>query len=291
MSRTPRFAAVAAALALAVGVLAGCPGQVVQQQMCGGCECGGACVGDDEPPPSPPDASDVHEVDVATPRPIDPLCATCPGGGLPDAPAPASACGIAPDGGRYDPDAGLGGALVACHVAPGSTVNTTCTPSGPGRDGQSCSTGSDCAAGFECTAAGTCRHYCCEGDVACGANSFCDIQPVAGAPSTDVPVCMPIDRPGCALLDPQACEPDETCAVIRADGTTGCVAVGSAKAGESCETEHCARDLVCLGFGATLRRCYELCLTESGNGAQCPQNLVCISTLPLFQDPRVGICQ
>jgi hypothetical protein len=92
--------------------------------------------------------------------------------------------------------------------------------------------------------------------------------------------------------DPYGCVASKTCAVVRADGTTGCVEVGSAKAGESCEIDHCARGLVCLGFGATMRQCFQLCDTGNGpNYGQCPNNTTCQAKLPWFQNPSVGICQ
>ena len=74
---------------------------------------------------------------------------------------------------------------------------------------------------------------------------------------------------------------------MREDGTDSCVAVGSATAGQSCETEHCAAGLVCLG--ATARTCYALC--EIIGAGQCPAPQTCKGGPPLFQDPGVGVCQ
>jgi hypothetical protein len=233
--------------------------------------------------------------------PSSPLCGVCPTGALPDDPITAKQCGLAPDGGAYDAKAGYDNAALACRVEPSSGNNQSqvmaaCATVGDGTEGAACHASSDCGTGLECVAGGVCRHYCCRGDVSCDDKHFCDIQSIATAASTKVPVCMLIDHKNCALLDDvpndfQGCPADETCAVVRGDGTTGCVDVGSAKAGDPCEQDHCGRDLVCLGFGATMRQCYQLCETNSTYGNQCPQGTTCQATLPLFQDPSVGICQ
>jgi hypothetical protein len=174
----------------------------------------------------------------------------------------------------------------ASGVAPG------CLPAGLGLDGALCSGPSSCAAAYECVggspgAFGTCRHYCCHGNDACNAEQFCDIQPVAVEQSINVPVCMPIDH--CILLaQPSSCPLKETCAVVREDGRTSCVATGYAKAGQSCDTEHCAAGLVCLG-SAGERTCFALCSTRTPT--QCTSTQKCQGGLPLFPDPDVGICQ
>jgi hypothetical protein len=252
--------------------------------------------GEDSPQTPPSDGG-------AGAYPSSPLCSVCPTGALPDDPITAKQCGIAPDGGTYDAKAGYDNAPLACRVEPSvsmngqqGTVMSACATVGDGNEGAACHSGSECATSLECVAGGACRHYCCRGDVSCSSDKFCDIQSIAMAAATKVPVCMPLVHPGCALLDDvpndsMGCPADSTCAVVRGDGTTGCVGVGSAKAGDPCEQDHCGRDLVCLGFGATMRQCYQLCKTDSTYGNQCPQNTTCQATLPLFQDPSVGICQ
>jgi len=110
-----------------------------------------------------------------------------------------------------------------------------------------------------------------------------------------VPVCMPLRQ--CELVaaldlegglpQPATCPSGQTCAVVREDGATSCVAIGTATAGQSCETEHCAAGFVCLG--ATVRTCYALCLmTDPG---PCPAPQACKGGPPLFADPGVGVCQ
>jgi hypothetical protein len=222
----------------------------------------------------------------------------------PDSPETASSCHVAPDGGAYDPSAGYGGDTLACRVQPASSIAsdgvglpTACSVAGPGTAGETCTEATDCAAAFDCVGMGTCRHYCCAGNGQCGAQEFCDIQPLAAATTTKVPVCMPIVIPGCSLRSElpdapasatPACSKGQTCAIVREDGTTGCVEAGGKAAGEPCNTDHCADGLVCLG-ALNARLCYALCST-SASGA-CPSPMTCQGGLPLFQDPTVGVCR
>ena len=195
-----------------------------------------------------------------------PLCkASHAAGCYPDDPGTAQTCGLAPDGGVFDPDAGYDDDVLGCHVEPmneSDVVESKCTPAGTGGDGAACQQSQDCAAGYECVGNGVCRHYCCAGNSACTQKQFCDIQPMATASTTAVPVCMPIGR--CDLLLQGSCPQEETCAIVRDDGTTSCVAIGSAKAGASCDTQHCGVDLVCLGT-PDQRHCYQLCHTATGS--------------------------
>jgi hypothetical protein len=174
----------------------------------------------------------------------------------------------------------------ACHVLSGGVVpRPTCEQSTVGgMYASTCAHPTECSPGYECVEGGTCRHYCCAGNSACSEGLFCDVQPVADSPGTLVPVCLP--QIPCVLLNDATCAPDEQCSVVRDNGATSCVAVGMAQAGESCEQEHCARGLVCLGpLGS--RRCEQLCntLKPSCDGGAC------IGTLPLFPNPTVGVCQ
>jgi hypothetical protein len=207
---------------------------------------------------------------------------------FPDMVTSARACNLAPDGGAFDPAAGYAGQL-ACHVEPatdGSTAQPACTPAGQGTSGVPCSAPTDCAAGFECIgSSGTCQAYCCIGEARCNLHEFCDIQAVSVPAQTTVPVCMPISDGGCTLLAPAACPPTETCAVVRENGATSCVARGAAMAGDSCDREHCGLDLVCLGTPGQ-RRCYKLCLTAKPD---CSALQTCKGGLTLFPDPKVGV--
>lgn len=207
----------------------------------------------------------------------------------PDAPTTAKACGVAPD-------AQPGDTALACRLLPAVGANTAsgvvqpvCAPAGPGGDGSWCKTSSECAAGYDCVGAGTCQHYCCAGNVECVTDEFCDIQPTTQLTGVRVPVCMPIQPAGgCTLLATTSCPEAQTCSVVREDGATSCVAIGAQKAGEACETAHCAADLVCLGTPGE-RTCFELCSTATA--AQCSVSQKCKGGLPLFQDNSIGICQ
>jgi hypothetical protein len=199
-------------------------------------------------------------------------------------------------------DGGDGGGY-ACRVQPAppsstgmnptTTPATGCSPSSGDRVAGACQASYQCAPGYDCVGAtGSCRHYCCAGNTVCDPNAFCDVQFLNQASATPVPVCMPIIT--CNLQDqlaqpPHACSSDtQTCAVVREDGQTGCVDVGPVGPGQSCDSDHCNAGLVCLGAPGQ-RVCLKLCDTQSS--AQCTAPETCQATLPLFQDPRVGVCR
>jgi len=220
-----------------------------------------------------------------------PLCNVkpAPGDCRPDDPT-AQGCQLPFDAGD-DPFASASDATtLACHVSTrlDTAGQPTCLPAGTFVEGHGCFSQLDCSPGLECvgTGAGTCRRYCCGGNSQCP-DGFCDIQPVAAFTWTKVPVCMP-KRP-CTLLDPFACTLDTTCSVVTDDGQTSCVAVGGAKAGDSCDTDHCGWYLVCRGASGA-RRCYSLCSTGLV-GPHCGPQQTCKGGLPLFPDPEYGICQ
>jgi hypothetical protein len=252
---------------------------------------------------------------IAPPFQGSPLCnaSLVTGCCYPDNPTNPQACAQAvcspgPDAGASDSAGAFAAVTLGCHVYPtGGAPNAAtaagalsgapnvapgCLPAGLGVDGVLCSGPSSCASSYECVGGsggfpGTCQHYCCQGTAACTDGQFCDIQPTTAEPATNVPVCMPIDP--CPLLVSGACGPynSRTCAVVRDDGRTSCVAIGNAKAGESCDTEHCAMNLVCLGSPGQ-RTCFALCHTKN---PQCPAPQKCQGGPPFFPEPDVGICQ
>lgn len=249
-------------------------------------------------------ASEAGDGAMPTPNLGNPLCLgsnTDAGfygqGCTPDSPVPVSMCLQAPDGGTYDPDGGYADASLACRVEPSTSVSSNglgiaplCAVAGDGKDGALCKLGTDCAAGFDCVGSlgtGVCRRYCCAGNGSCPLHDqFCDIQALAKASATKIPVCMPIVP--CALLaDAASCPMNTTCGVVRETGETSCVETGNAQAGDSCETEHCKAGLVCLGT-AGARQCFTLCSTSK---AVCTAPATCQGGLPLFQDPSVGVCR
>lgn len=193
---------------------------------------------------------------------------------------------------------GTGVEREACRVGidPKKTGSTEIAPhcesaTAAGTDGTSCTSGKDCASGFDCVQedkGAKCRHYCCsdtcEGVASqSGGKTFCDVQQVVA--STKVPVCMPLKE--CKLLTAGQCLADETCAVVNPNGDTGCVRVGAAQVNDSCETEHCAVGLTCIGQPGS-RKCYALC--KVGAQGACGASLVC-KTSALFKDPSYGVCQ
>jgi hypothetical protein len=95
---------------------------------------------------------------------------------------------------------------------------------------------------------------------------------------------MPISE--CALFG--KCPTNQTCAVVKDDGTTSCVDVGTANVGEPCDEVHCAEGLTCLGNEGS-RTCFQLCHVDSTT--ECPSDTTCTGSAQLFKDPQFGICQ
>ena len=230
-------------------------------------------------------------------------CASPPDAGPPTASGDANANGEVEAGADADGGADADAASTfGCHVieTDDAGIAPVCLASGAGADGNACSDSSDCSAGYECVGAGTCRPYCCSGS--CDSMHFCDIQPEAhpagaGAP-VPVPVCMPV-RP-CALpgesSDAGRCaQGNETCAVVLSGMTTesaavaSCVQAGSAGVGASCEAEHCAAGLTCIGTWGN-KICYTLCDTTDAS-SECAGSQVCSGGLPLFPDSLTGVCK
>jgi hypothetical protein len=204
-----------------------------------------------------------------------------------------------------DVDAGTDAAApnpFGCHVTQLSDagIAPVCTTAGAGADGDSCTDSRDCAAGYECVGAGTCRRYCCSGS--CDSTHFCDVQPEAhpagaGAP-VPVPVCMPLQPcglPGEASDAGRCPSAVETCAVVLAGSSSelvpvaSCVQTGMAPVGASCEAQHCAAGLTCIGSWGN-KICYTLCDTTDAS-AECHGSQVCSGGLPLFPDPSTGVCK
>ena len=116
-----------------------------------------------------------------------------------------------------------------------------------------------------------------------GGATFCDIQSLVDV-NQKAPVCMPLKR--CKLLGTGECTATETCAVVTESGDTGCVTIGEEQVGASCDLDHCAAKLTCLGQPGS-RKCYQLCKVGSGD---CGSPQVC-TTSTLFKEPTYGTCQ
>lgn len=253
----------------------------------------------------PPSASESGGADDAattsptvTPYKGNPLCSFTGDRCMPDDDGTrlsrdAIPCAESDDAGSSD-DTADGGTVMGCRVSrEGLGLTTACLPAkATGTDGVSCNTGDDCAAGFDCVegdkGGSVCRRYCCAGtcETQMSQNSgttFCDVQRLVDT-AHKAPVCMPIKH--CKLLEVGGCVDNETCAIVTASGESGCVAIGTAQAGDSCEEDHCGAGLTCVGQVGN-RKCYQLCKV-SGN--TCAQGLIC-KTTTLFKDPEYGVCQ
>jgi hypothetical protein len=222
--------------------------------------------------------------------PCNPDYPASPSGDACKTPDAGASYGDGDDGGGHGDASADGGVVLSCHVVSVNDTRTqACGIGGPGVDGDSCQTGADCAPAFECVGMpGRCRRYCCEGDTSCAQPNdafFCDIQATAES-NLKVPVCSPVSK--CKLLTPNACATGETCAVVKDDGTTGCVTIGPAQAGEPCDMNHCDNGLTCLGKPGS-RQCFKLC--RVAYPGDCDSNRSCVGSVQLFNDPDYGICQ
>lgn len=177
-----------------------------------------------------------------------------------------------------------GGAKLACQlVVESSAVSAKCGYAGEAGDGDPCETASDCRAGLGCGATavtGVCREYCCGDPEKCPSNTYCAPTPMAEA-DEQVPLCVPATP--CELLNDAAhCQPDETCTIVRADGTTSCVELPPAdEAGHEGEKCPCAAGLVCSS-GTCLKLCH-------AGSDECGPNAICQGGYKPYP-PEIGFC-
>ncbi len=163
----------------------------------------------------------------------------------------------------------------ACRVSSpnGSGVVAACGLAGGGVIDDPCSGSRDCGRGLGCVGEGAlarCRPFCCAGNELCAPGSYCATRPLreptAGLTSAHlVPVCVSADN--CDLGEPSpcpasricTCSTGSACSVVRADGTTSCVAPGKGLPGDACP---CAAGHLCSqGSGS----CLKLCRTTDPN--------------------------
>ena len=78
----------------------------------------------------------------------------------------------------------------------------------------------------------------------------------ASAPQL-IPVCIPVNT--CQLLHDDTCLNGQTCAIVRADGTTSCVEPGLGHDGDPCS---CAAGFTCSKITNT---CLKLCDTTTSS--------------------------
>lgn len=260
---------------------------------------------DEETPTTPPNYVGAEE-DASSAKSIyrgNPLCRVQGDTCMPDDDGIRKTVGVQHCGPRTPLETDAGTSMPSdptegCRVRKASgNIAPSCQPeTGAGGDGVACETGADCAVGFDCVVgtsgdkAKACRHYCCVG--ACktqraqnGGPTFCDVQRLAEF-AINVPVCMPLKtcKP---FLSSQQCAQNETCAIVSDSGDFGCVTVGDKQVGESCDEDHCATNLTCLGQPGA-RKCVQLC--DPTKASSCGPIQKC-ATSPIFKDANVGICQ
>jgi hypothetical protein len=169
-------------------------------------------------------------------------------------------------------------ATFACGVRlSNGELQAACALAGARAVGAACMTAEDCSAGLACVgdaSGGQCLAYCCSGNDACKAGTYCVERPLTGLAGREpalVPVCAPADD--CDLsqaypcpLDVQAngsctcTDPSTACSVVRSDGTTSCVTPGTGKLGDACP---CAWGYIC---SRSTNSCLKMCSTLSSDG-------------------------
>lgn len=192
--------------------------------------------------------------------------------GEPETPGPGGEPPPEDDAGT-DSGGGGGGSLLpntACHVRPASNgPRRTCEPTGTGSTNAPCMSSSDCAPGLGCTGpvhGGTCQPYCCGDPEACPAQTFCDVRPLRDDADSDEPMGIPVcvAAMNCKLLEQEPCGSSGLiCGIVRADGTTSCVASGTGKLDDPCP---CAFGYVCA---KSTNKCLKLCHVGQGS-SECP---------------------
>ncbi len=175
--------------------------------------------------------------------------------------------------------------LLACRVLrEGGSVIASCAPAGTAADSAYCTSDDDCEPGLACVGdPGRCLPYCCgatAGADPCGKARYCAALAVAARPNDRVPVCAPLDN--CPLLqDQDHCPTGSSCTVVRNDGATTCVPIGSGQDFQACP---CDRGYVCLGPDGN-RLCRKLC--KVGDHTACGAGTCeALSTIP----SGFGIC-
>lgn len=198
------------------------------------------------------------------------------------------------EGGAAGEGPGPAQPIYGCRaVRTASGAKASCSLAGTGRAAAPCLSSEDCAPGFACVGekpAGFCRPFCCGGNAACGAEEFCDEQPLVepeadGKPPLRVPVCMVPDN--CDISQPPctdygntcACSEGEVCAVVKG-GQTSCVRPGTGTAGEACP---CAWGYVC---SQGTNRCLKLCVLSAQDADAGDCGCMASSGLP----KQYGVC-
>jgi hypothetical protein len=176
----------------------------------------------------------------------------------------------------------------ACQLvldADSNEVESACAPVGDATDGMPCLDSSDCAPGLGCVGLGECRRYCCGSLDACDPETFCDPRPMAtGDVPTEstvpmIPVCVKVAD--CVLLDDTTCPADQTCTVVKSDGTVSCITPGEGTAGDPCQ---CAAGHVCK---PEIDTCFKLCRLDRPD--DCPSAHTCQGGVSMYPS-GYGVC-
>jgi len=208
--------------------------------------------------------------------PDDPSECVLADGGVDDAPT-------------ADADATDGSATkLGCRVVHGGKENvlSACAPAGLGVESSFCSSDADCAPGLGCVGnpgSGICLKFCCKAaspsDVICPSTHYCTPLPLAAPPYDKVPVCAKLDN--CTLLEEPSSKctaTKSTCTVVRNDGGTTCVPVGSGGECDDCKVSGCQANHACVGPSDN-RRCRKLC--HAGKDIECtPGRCEGVPTIP-----------
>jgi len=172
-------------------------------------------------------------------------------------------------GGGTNTGGGGGTETLFCQLVPSDDAAApSCAKAGEIEAEGPCQTAADCAPSFGCvlpdgaTSGGLCRPYCCGDLELCPADTHCVPHPMIESPEIVVPVCTPVTP--CELLKDEVCGDGETCGVVRADGTTSCIAVEGE--GELCDVCPCAPGFIC---GQLTGTCQKLCHTDGEYGDEC----------------------
>ncbi len=175
--------------------------------------------------------------------------------------------------------------LLACRVIrEGGDIVSSCAPAGSATDSAYCASDDDCQPGLACVGdPGRCLPYCCDataGNDPCGKTRYCAQLALAARPTDRVPVCAPLDN--CPLLaDQDHCPTGSACTVVRNDGATTCVPIGTGRDLQPCP---CDAGYVCLGPDGS-RLCRKLC--RIGDTTACASGTCeALSTIPT----GFGIC-
>lgn len=203
---------------------------------------------------------------------------------------PGEACATPFDEG----EGGAGGASsedfdpTACQLVFDETsgdVESACAPVGEATADMPCLDSSDCAPGLGCVAPGVCRQYCCGSLDACAGDTFCAPRPMSTGDvpryqtAPFIPVCVKVAD--CVLLDDTTCPADQTCTVVKSDGTVSCTTPGEGTAGESCQ---CAAGHVCK---PEIDTCFKLCRLDRPD--DCPSAHTCQGGVSMYPS-GFGIC-